>query len=259
MSICVVTFCVDREDFLARCIESVLAQQVVYPVRHRIFSDRVDRLRQSVRVRPYADLVVWQPLEGCEYAGHTSQKMAMLRQRALATTSEEFVCFLDDDNEHEPGHLMSLIRCIEGRNLDAAFSWRHLVYPDGAAYDGTYYPWHPDPSRAKDLHRWCVEKGMITPGSSVCRDGPVDDDDERNVSTVDMNEWLFRTSSLRRIGFDFNFTTHELANQVGEDDKLFARVRREGLSIACTGLATVRYTLGGVSNPLPRKDTATHT
>jgi len=247
-SICVITFCVDRAAELSNCIRSVLGQTISLSIRHIILSERVDVLRQDPHLKDLRDMVVWYKLEGKPHTGHSSPRMARLRQYALSLVNEPFLCFLDDDNEFFPEHLMTLIETIEGGNLDAAYSWRKLCEIDGLPFTGDRYPWHPDPEVAVRLYDWCVKNGVITPGKAIVRDGPIEDPSLCNIATVDMNEWLFRTDRLRSIGFITHFTSEEIANMTGEDDKLLARMKEAQFKFAGTQLPTIRYRLGGVSN-----------
>jgi hypothetical protein len=247
----VVTLSYRREQALARCVASVAAQQAPVPVRHYVFSEEADLLRASHGLRPWSDRVAWMQIDHPPRDHRHTQRVARLRQPTLAAIAEPYVAYLDDDNEMLPGHLDSLHRLLHGSDLDAAYSWRTLVYPDGSPYEGDFYPWHPNPARARELHRWCVAHGVIVPGDAVVYDGPRAGDEAENVATVDMNEWLFRTGSLRRLGFDRDFSDDDVANQIGEDDKLLQRALAAGMRIAPTRRPTIRYTLGGLSNRLP--------
>lgn len=246
--ICVITFSVNRPAALARCIRSVLSQQNVPPIRHCVFSERVDELRSSPPLRILKDRVIWHELEGEAHQGASSPRMARLRGKSLEQVKEPLVCFLDDDNEFFPNHLASLVHLIDALGLDAAHSWRLISNPDGTFFSGNYYPWHPDARTASRMYLWCVRHGVLTPGEAVMRDGRRGLGEPDCVATVDMNEWLFRTEILRGIGFDFSFSDEDVANCIGEDDKLFARVMETGLNFACTEMPTVHYRLGGVSN-----------
>lgn len=195
--------------------------------------------------------VTWRRLSGDPFDGPSSPRMARLRNLALDQVESDLVSFLDDDNYVEPDHFASLEAQLVGA---AAYSWRRIEDRDGYPFDGSWYPWHPNSNRSAELHRWCLDAGVFDLGSDIVRDGPVDSADPRNVATVDMNEWLFRTSVLRSIGFAFDFSPDEIANQVGEDDKLLAGVLDAGLSITCTRRPTVRYRLGGVSNHAAARD-----
>jgi glycosyltransferase involved in cell wall biosynthesis len=245
--IAVITFCLDREKALLRCIKSVQAQKHFQDVVHYIFSERTNELRSSPILQPYEDLVKWIPIAH-PVREHSSPRMAKLRQAALQHIQEPCVCFLDDDNEFLPDHLSSLLNCFQNQKLDAAYSWRILCHSDGRLFAGNYYPWHPDPKIAESLYQWCVQNKVMRSKDPIVYDGPNFSNDPRNVATVDMNEWLFRTKSLLSLGFDLEFTQEELNNQVGEDDKLLRKILAANFNFTCSQQATVRYYLGGVSN-----------
>lgn len=247
-SICVITFCVDRAVKLFNCIKSVLDQTVSCSIRHIVLSERVDLLRHDPHLNSLKDLVIWHKLNGKPHTGFSSSRMAKLRQYALSLVNEPFVCFLDDDNEFSPEHLMTLKKIIDNNKLDAAYSWRELHEIEGMPFKGDRYPWHPNHEIADKLYNWCVKNRVITPGEAIVRDGPIEDPSPYNVSTVDMNEWLFRTDRLRSIGFVDNFTFEEIANMTGEDDKLLTSMIGAKLKFACSYRPTIRYHLGGVSN-----------
>lgn len=248
-SIAVATLSFRRPEALARCLASVAAQKTIVPVRHYVFSEEADLLRDSEQFAPWRDTVLWMPIDNPHRHDPATQRVARLRQPTLGVIREPYVAYLDDDNEMLPGHLDGLYRLLAPRpDLSAVHSWRIMVYPNGMPYAGDYYPWHPDPSRAKQLYAWCVAHRVIVPNDPVVRDGPVQSPEPENVATVDMNEWLFRTEALRRLGFDRDFSEHEIANQVGEDDKLLARALASGVRIESTRLPTIRYYLGGLSN-----------
>lgn len=245
--IAVITFCLDREKVLLRCIKSVQAQKISKNIVHYIFSERTKELRSSSILKPYENLVKWISIDPPEKE-HSSPRMAKLRQAALQHIQEPYVCFLDDDNEFLPYHLSSLLEHFHNRELDAVYSWRILCHSDGRLFAGNYYPWHQNPKIAESLYQWCVQNKVIRLQDPIVYDGPIFSDDLRNVATVDMNEWLFKTKSLLSLGFDLEFTQEELNNQVGEDDKLLRKILAANFNFTCSQQATVRYYLGGVSN-----------
>ncbi|MCW3464963.1 glycosyltransferase family A protein [Chitinophaga nivalis] len=244
--ICVITFTVDRVPSLIRCINSVLLQDA--SVRHMVFSENQPQLLRDARLDFCRSTTEFFPLEGLPHQGPSSPRMAMLRQHALSFVREPYMCFLDDDNEMEAGHLNSLLAIIREQQVGAAYSWRSLLYADGKHFDGSSYPWHSDEQEAYKRWQWCIAAGVMMEGQSVMKDGPVAVPDPMQLATVDMNEWLFHTATLREIGLDFSFSEQDLRNRVGEDDKLFARIRSLQLPIAGSGIPSIRYYLGGVSN-----------
>ncbi|MBT7040999.1 MAG: hypothetical protein HN921_14280 [Bacteroidetes bacterium] len=167
---------------------------------------------------------------------------------ALDYIEEDFLCFLDDDNEFSNIHILSLFNLIQLHSLEAAHSIRYLVYSDGSLYSGDFFPWHPDSIRATEIYKWCIHNRVLRVGSPIIYDGVVISDDPNNFACVDMNEWLFRTEIIQKIGFDTKFTKFDEQNMVGEDDKLLSRILEEGVNFTSSYLPTVKYSLGGFSN-----------
>jgi hypothetical protein len=66
---------------------------------------------------------------------------------------------------------------------------------------------------------------------------------------VDMGEWLFDTRLLRLLRFDRPRTAEQVADRIGEDDFVLHQLQRLGVPTACTGVASLFYQLGGMSNP----------
>jgi|GEM_PF-2882217 len=246
--VCVITFSVDRPRCLARCIESVLSQTYSQPLIHRVFSEKVEELTASSELKGLHQRVVWHSLPGEPHIGVPSPRMSLLRSMSLQYVREPFCCFLDDDNRMLPHHLTSLMTLLQSFGLDAAHSWRTVVEPNGELFRGDYYPWHHDACKAEAMYQWCVRYGVMVPGEPVVRDGLRGPEGPDNISTVDMNEWLFRTVFIKKLGFNHHFSQQEIADHVGEDDKLFTRIKQQAIRFACSELATVEYTLGGVSN-----------
>jgi hypothetical protein len=226
-----------------------VADQAQAPrLRHRILSERVERLRHDPHLVPWRDRVEWVRLEGEPFDGASSPRLARLRDAALRHVKEEFVGFLDDDNAIEQEHIASLYALIKQRRLDAAHSWRSVLNADGSPFLFYRYPWHNDVDIATRMYRLCVAHGTIVPGDPVMRDGIRAAPGDGAEASVDMNEWLFRTEQLRRIGFDLEFSQSDMRHRIGEDDKLYCRILADGLRFACSERPTVRYYLGGVSN-----------
>ena len=246
--ICVLTFAVDRPRELARCIASVAAQIGAPRLRHRILSERAEELRNDPHLTVWRDRVEWHTLEGVPFEGSSSPRVARLRDAAIRQVDEPLLCFLDDDNEFAPGHLASLYALLQQEEYDAVHSWRTVLNMDGSPFPFSHYPWHNNAEIAGQMYAWCVDNGVIVPGDPVMRDGALDVDHDNSYATVDMNEWLFRTAPLCRVGFDSQFSTGDLRLRVGEDDKLYRRMLACGMRIASSKQPTVRYYLGGVSN-----------
>lgn len=246
--ICVITFTVDRVKELIRCIESVKCQSVYHRINHIVFSENASKLENNSLLSKYIDSINLVKLNGEPHQGSSSPRMAKLRQESLSYVKEKFVCFLDDDNEMEKNHLEELVNIIEENQVDASYSWRTLLNDDGSYFDGKSYPWHNNEKEAKKRWEWCLKANIISIGSPIMKDGPVQIADPMNLATIDMNEWLFKTQIIKDIGFTFDFNEVEIKNNMGEDDKLFSKVLKSGINIRCSELPSIRYYLGGVSN-----------
>jgi hypothetical protein len=64
-----------------------------------------------------------------------------------------------------------------------------------------------------------------------------------------MGAWLFEARLLRLLRFCRDRTREEVAGRLGEDDVVLEQMLRLGVPIACTRQPTLRYRLGGMSNP----------
>lgn len=247
--LCVITLTRDRPELLHQAMMSVEKQRDSVPLlRHIIASEQVEELRCHplfTRPRPW---VTWLPLPDKPKTGFASERLARLRSQVLEQVSEDWVAFLDDDNSVQLDHYADLLALAYRERLCAVHSWRQLIEGDGRPFNGRRYPWHPVQERALALWRWCVRHGVITPDSDVVRDGVIDDPSMDNVATVDMNEWLFSTETLRKVGFQLDYSEEEAANQVGEDDRLLARLRSANVDMGCTQRPSLIYRLGGCSN-----------
>ena len=247
-TVAVVTFTVNRPELLALAAKSVQRQLAGLRCRHCLFvPENVDAVIPK-DVKSTAQVITY-PSRGLP--DYIPQRMAVLRNMAMDYVKEEYTCFLDDDNEYNPVHLASLHNRMRSEYLPCAHSLRYLVWPDGRFYRGDFYPWHPDPDCAQEAYEVCVRTGVIRPGDPVVYDGDLAGTVHTHTNpyaTVDMNEWLFSTDFLKSVGFDTEFTNTDIAGNIGEDDKLLARVRRLNVPIRSTGLPTVMYRLGGGSN-----------
>lgn len=246
--LCVVTLTLNRPEMLRRAILSVKANHTSCRIRHIIGSEQAQALSQHPLLNDISQQVHWIQLPEITTEEYASSRIAKLRTLMLAYVKEPWVAFLDDDNEVDSHHYADLLSYARQNHLAAVHSWRRLIEKDGSAFDGMRYPWHPSPQRAKELWKWCLANGIIVQGDNIVRDAYVCDPDANNVATIDMNEWVFQTTTLHQIGFETTYTREEEKNQVGEDDKLLSRLIKANIEFGCTKKATVLYRLGGVSN-----------
>ena len=174
-------------------------------------------------------------------------RIAELRQLAARTCDADYTAFIDDDNLWTTDHLSSLL-AETGRGAVAVHSWRELILPNGDAAAQTRFPWMPVGAEADDIWRKMIGSGSMTPGESVVREGT-------DIGMVDMGEWLIATWLLRLLTFYRPRTAEQLDSRMGEDDILLNQLCRFRVPLACTERASLRYRLGGMSNPeTPRPD-----
>ncbi|HEX6344829.1 aminotransferase class I/II-fold pyridoxal phosphate-dependent enzyme [Umezawaea sp.] len=169
------------------------------------------------------------------------ERIAALRQLAAQTCDADYTAFLDDDNVWAPDHLASLL-ALASRDLPAVHSWRTLVGSDSRPVAVDRFPWLPPGREAVDRWRSLQRAGVVDAGGTVVRD-------DVRAGMVDMGAWLFDTRLLRLLRFSRPRTPDEVAARLGEDDVVLEQLDRLGVPTACTGLPSLRYRLGGMSNP----------
>lgn len=246
--IAIVTFTLaNRLHLLVNCINSVKSQLGDLLITHYIWykDDEVKvYLDEHVQKQDNIVLVKYSDPE----LKHTQQKMTVLRNMAIINIGEEYVGFLDDDNEYNSIHILSLLNAINEKGYSAAHSLRYLVYPDNTLYDGSFYPWHYDKKTTNDVYNWCIKNNILKLNSPIMFDRYVDEKNIFNVATIDMNEWLFKTSMIKAVKFNESFSEDEIKRLVGEDGKILESIIKNNIRYGTTNLPTVKYRLGGFSN-----------
>jgi hypothetical protein len=166
----------------------------------------------------------------------------------LSVVDTDFVCFLDDDNQWEPDHISSLYDALTSNPVAASHSWRTVVSVDGILYPLHEFPWAR--TRRERLRRFseATRAGLLAPGSAVVKDSVSALVDSREVGMVDMGCWMFPLNVIETLGLETSYDSQDLAQCVGEDDKLLRTLRVNAVSIICTMRPTLRYSLGGFSN-----------
>jgi len=118
-SIAVVTATTGRESLL-QTIESVKKQ--TYPCNHYIF---VDGQHELPPYDDYKNIVVLPKPTGL----NGMMNGGIVAASAYLVT-EDYICWIDDDNWIDPNHVESLVEAIEDKPY--AYSLRKLMEPDGA-------------------------------------------------------------------------------------------------------------------------------
>jgi dTDP-4-amino-4,6-dideoxygalactose transaminase len=223
---------------LPAALASVAAQEVDADIRVTLF---LDSPTGTIDLPGIDGIRVLGPGPGDVLPEAPWDRIAELRQLAARTCDADYTAFIDDDNLWTTDHLSSLLAKVR-QGAAAAHSWRELILPDGTAAAQSRFPWLPAGAEADDVWHKMVTSGSMTPGESIVREGS-------DIGMVDMGEWLFATWLLRLLKFCRPRTAEELDSRMGEDDILLNQLCRFQVPLACTERASLRYRLGGMSNP----------
>lgn len=239
-SIDVVMVTKGRRSTLVEALTSVAAQRVDAAIRVTLFLDG-PAASFEVPTCDGIDVRVLTAPDDAALPGTPWDRIAVLRQLAAEACDADYTAFIDDDNLWAGDHLASLLR-LAGPDTPAVHSWRELIEPHGAPAEPVGFPWLPPGPEADDAWRRMVTSGTMTPGEAIVREGA-------DIGMVDMGGWLFATWLLRMLRFHRPRTPKEIDDRLGEDDILLAQLCDLRIPIACTERATLRYRLGGMSNP----------
>lgn len=247
VDVTVITVTRGRPNLLKRAIRSVQKQKFGGTIKHMIIIDDDILTKKFLENLPKTSNLNW-----LSVPNRTKEKgtphLAKLRNLGVKITTGKWICFLDDDNEFIDNHISELVSYAVEHGFRAVHSHQILLNRDGTPFLGDYYPWIPDPDKAKVVYKKLCSEGVFTPGSCVVKDraDPIDKPD--HVQTVDAGEWLLARELLSEVPFREEYSDEDLENNVGDDDKLLwdLVVRKE--PIGCTNKPTLIYYLGGYSN-----------
>lgn len=175
-------------------------------------------------------------------------RIATVRDLAVRNCAGNYVAFLDDDNVWEADHLASLLDALSP-GIFAAHSWRILTTADGLPTVVDRFPWLPPGPRSAERFNHLTCAGVMDPADAVVRDSVSFALPDGTRGMVDMGEWLFDRRLLALLHFDRPRTQEEIVDRLGEDDVLLEQIIQQGVATACTARPTLRYRLGGMSNP----------
>jgi hypothetical protein len=133
-------------------------------------------------------------------------------------TNEDYVFFLDEDNQYHQDHIDSLVNLLDrNKQLNFAFSLRriHSLEPD-------YY---------EKIYDNCESLGFY----SIWCSPP-----NQNQYLVDTSSYAFRRSDL----ICFSYLWHHYGTW-GADRAFFQTLKEGGAKYGCTGKHTLEYYLGG--------------
>ncbi|HXM51482.1 MAG TPA: glycosyltransferase, partial [Pyrinomonadaceae bacterium] len=186
-------------------------------------------------------------------------RIARLLNVGVRIANSRWIAFLDDDNEFEPNHLSSLVDCALRNDCSAVHSFRGVYTAEGAPYLEPRFPWTLDPKEASRIYELLCSKGVWVRNSHILKDraGPSGFTPFRNstilsshdpVFLVDTSVWLLERSLLLRFPVPETFSEEDLLKNNAPDDKFLELLLENKIPIVSSGLPTLRYYLGGVSN-----------
>lgn len=265
--ITVITLTRERTALVERAVRSVAAQDYPGAIEHLVLADddpeavaSLNELSSQAHRRLVPHLVARASGEHGPSAAERASvypRCARLLNLGVRRAQSPWIAFLDDDNEYEPQHLRLLEECARARRAPAIHSARQMLWPDGSPYLEPRFPHAPE--RAELIYEILCSRGIWVRGTNLLLDH-VDSDQTRFANStimsaedpiflVDQNVWLIRRELLLRYPIPELFSAVDVAANTCPDDKLLETLVRHDVTIASNCKPTVRYYLGGISNP----------
>lgn len=269
-AIAVITLSRKRPTLLKRAMASVHAQDYAGVIEHRIVIDNCEETAAALRgiaSSPKRKVVVHfearpagQEVESGKRLDLVYPRLARLLNMASRMTKARWIAFLDDDNEYEPNHLSSLMSWALRYNCSAVHSFRQVLNADSSPYLDYRFPWARDPDDADRIYELLCSRGIWIRGSNVLKDtaGPQGIGPFKNstimssrdpIFMVDTSVWLLKRDLLLQYPIPEVFSDEDLRDNAAPDDKLLELLLLNNVRIITSGLPTLRYYLGGISNP----------
>lgn len=248
-SITVITLTRKRPHLLERAIASVNNQDYSGPITHLVLVDDCEDTKSYLEnALTLPERLSWHFTPRAVEAVSTPERLSRLRNLGARMASTDYVCYLDDDNEYAPNHLSSLVACARQTQCKAVHSHEQIFRADGTPYLEPRIAWCRDPEEGSRQYEELRARGVFEYGSNISRDraDPLGHPDP--ARTVDMGEWLFDRSLLLKYPFPEDYSEDDLLRITTEDDKLMLKLIENGVPVACTGLPTFKYYLGGFTN-----------
>jgi hypothetical protein len=233
---------------LETAIGSALRQDCKATVRVHVLRDDTGRESVRIKVKQTECRVTYLPPIHLKKSTSTVERVATMRNFALSQVVGRYVCFLDDDNEWEQDHLSSLLAELTTTGAVASYSWRRFVDEEGNPLVPFEHPWGQSADQRRRKYEILVKAGVYSVNDSIVRDRPSILVDGQELGEIDMGEWLFDRSRFAP-HFCTQYSAAEVKSGLTEDDKLLAGILRAGLPLSATRRPTLRYRLGGYSNP----------
>lgn len=265
--ISVITLTRHRPAQLLRAIASVHAQDHPGPVEHVVVVDDDPETLAALRAleppprRRHVVHLVERPERdrAADDRAFVYPRLATLLNIGARLAGSPWVAFLDDDNEFEPDHLSSLLALARSSGVRAVHSVRQVVWADGRPYLEPRFPWALTPEDGARIYDLMCERGVWERGTNILRDRADPGQTTFRTSTVlteddpvllvDQNVWLLDRDLLLAHPLPERLTEEEIAANVCPDDKMLEELIRNDVEFVSSGLPTVRYYLGGISNP----------
>jgi glycosyl transferase family 2 len=268
-TITVVTLTRKRVQLLRRAIESVRSQDYTGRIIHFVLIDNCPETAEYLQlvgsrasrtiVPQFRARELRESVEGCVGIDWVYPHIARMLNFAVRNVNSRWIAFLDDDNEYESNHLSTLVDCAQVNSCSAVHSLRKIYFSDGMPYLTKRFPWCADASESHRIYDLLCAKGVWLRNSNILRDraGPSGLAPFRNstilssqdpVFLVDTSAWLIERELLLKYPVPEEFSSEEIGNSTAPDDKLLQLFLENGVRIVSTGLPTLRYYLGGISN-----------
>ncbi|HMS11725.1 MAG: glycosyltransferase family 2 protein [Microthrixaceae bacterium] len=271
-SVTVITLTRARPELALRAITSVRGQDYDDDVTHVVIIDECEESADvlgALESSPGRGLSIVQRKRLASEHGPASAsrgsvygRMGRLINAAVAESRTRWIALLDDDNEFTPDHLRSLRDAATAAAVPAAHSHRTIHWADGSAYLLERFPWIADDHLAVVAYHSLCRRGVWERGTNVLKDragplisgrflnstiaGPLDP-----VMMVDHSTWFVDRSVFLAHPLPENYLQAAIDRNDCPDDCLLEALLRSGVPIVCSHRASVRYYLGGISNPSP--------
>lgn len=244
----VITLTRGRPNKLERAIRSVANQTYSGTIDHIIIIDDCQQTLDLLEKRKNSNNMRWHFFPREKADDYITARVAWLRNEAISLSDSKYIAFLDDDNEFATNHIESLVFCLEQNEAHAAHSLMEIYHEDGTPYLEERIPWFRSKSDGRKAYKEFLQAGIVARGSNIYRDRMDAVSVDNPYRTVDMGEWLFLRTLLLKCPFRIDYSEEDWIAMRTEDDKLLDDLLVNGVTVASTGLATLKYFLGGYSN-----------
>lgn len=266
--IAVITLTRGRRHLLSRAMDSVARQDYGGPIDHIVICDDDQETYSALcTVAKTSPGTVFPVLiqRNNPLASHDVElrsiypRLAAMLNHGVRIADSRWIAFLDDDNEYEPNHLSSLVSCARRFKCRAVHSHRAVFDSAGNPYLERRFPWTAHPEKSSRIYELFCRKGVWKRDSNILADraGPYGYGEFRNstianysdpVFLVDTSVWLLDRNLCLQYPVPEEFSDNDFEANNAPDDKFLEQLLRNDIPIVSTGLPTLRYYLGGVSN-----------